>query len=132
MPGQFLTTSDRKRLAGFPEEIPEDHLIKYFTQSRTDLLLVKDLRRDRNRLGFSVQLCAVRYLGFCPDNLSETPFPILEYVAGQLNTAASFELLEAYGNRGQTRTDHLNRINEYLGFHKASLENLKDLENWVA
>jgi TnpA family transposase len=131
MPGQFLTTFDRKHLAGFPEEIPEDHLIKHFTLSRTDLLLVKDLRRDRNRLGFSVQLCAVRYLGFCPDNLSETPFPILEYVAGQLDTPASFELLEAYGNRGQTRTDHLNRINDYLGFRKASPEDLKDLENWL-
>ena len=131
MPGQFLTAVDRKRLAGFPEDIQEDHLIQFFTFSHTDNLLISDLRRNHNRLGFSLQLCAVRYLGFCPENLSEIPIPILKYVANQINVPASIELLKTYGDREQTRTDHLTKILDYLGFRKASSEEFENIEKWL-
>ena len=39
-----------------------------FTLSESNLEFVKQQRGDHNRLGFALQLCALRYLGFCPDD----------------------------------------------------------------
>ena len=37
-----------------------------------------------NRLGFAVSLCAVRYLGFCPEDLAAAPGNVAFYVGHQL------------------------------------------------
>jgi len=31
MPGQFLTTAERERLSNFPQEIPREDVITFFT-----------------------------------------------------------------------------------------------------
>jgi len=131
MPGQFLTAVDRKQLSNIPEDIEKDHLIQFFTLSHTDHQLISDLRRDHNRLGFSLQLCAVRYLGFCPENLSDIPISIQKFVADQIGVPTSHKVLEAYGVREQTRSGHLTKILGYLGFRKASPEDLEDIEKWL-
>lgn len=66
MPGRVFTESERRRLDAFPSEIVESDLIRYFTLSGSDLELVRRQRGDHIRLGFALQLCALRYLGFCP------------------------------------------------------------------
>ncbi len=73
MPGRVFTDSERKRLDAFPSEIAELDLIRYFTLSGSDLEFVKKQRGDHNRLGFALQLCGLRYLGFCPDDLVTAP-----------------------------------------------------------
>ena len=41
--------------------------------SESDLEFVRQQRGDHNRLGFALQLCALRYLGFCPDDIATAP-----------------------------------------------------------
>lgn len=131
MPGKFLTDSDRQRLSSFPTEISKDDLIVYFTLSSNDMNLVINCRGDYNKIGFSVQMGALRYLGFCPDNFNSIPFIIIEYIANQLSITPSLEFIKYYGDRKQTRTDHLVIIQNYLGFQKATQKDLDKLLKWL-
>lgn len=57
-------------------------------------------------------MCAVRYLGFCPEDLTSAPKAVLWYVGEQVGAPA--EAIERYGAREQTRSDHLKVIYEHL------------------
>ena len=105
MPGRIFTPQERKRLDAFPSEIGEADLTRYFTLSGSDLDLVRQQRGDHNRLGFALQLCALRYMGFSPDGLEIVPTMAVAFVAEQLH--ASPAALRDYGARSQTRTEHL-------------------------
>ena len=117
MPGRVFTETERRRLGAFPSEISEADLIRYFTLSESDLEFVRQQRGDHNRLGFALQLCALRYLGFCPDDIAAAPSAPIAFVADQLQVAPG--ALHDYGARPQTRTGHLQQIQRHLGFHDA-------------
>ena len=68
-------------------------------------------------------------MGVCPDNLKSTPEPVITYVANQLDVNPN--LLSNYGHREQTRSDHLLRIADYLGFRKASEADFVTLSRWL-
>jgi hypothetical protein len=97
--------------------------------SASDLELVRQQRGDHNRLGFALQLCALRYLGFCPHDLVTAPPAAISFVADQLQIIPA--ALRAYGARPQTRTGHSQQIQRYLGFHDATRENLRALADWL-
>src|SRR5712692_2266853 len=118
MPVSFLTDKERERLQSFPSEIPESDITAFFTLSTTDLVLVQKQRGDHNHLGFGLQLCILRYLGFSLDDITHIPEPVVAYVSQQLQVDPY--CLKLYGERMQTRSDHLKEIQEYLGFHNAS------------
>ena len=73
MPIGFLTEAERERLSRFPEHIPEDDLSVFFWLSEADHQAVNRQHDDRTRLGFALQLCTLRYLGFVPHNLGMAP-----------------------------------------------------------
>jgi hypothetical protein len=77
MPIGFLSPADRDRLNHFPAQIPDDDLRAFFLLSDADQQLINRQREPHTRLGFALQLCALRYLGFAPDDLSTTPEDIL-------------------------------------------------------
>jgi len=129
MPGRFLSDVDRQRLSQFPLEISAEDTITYFTLSATDLVLLEDRRGDHNRLGIALQLGALRYLGFCPDDLGTAPQPVVSYLAGQLTLSPT--ILAAYGQRSQTRTGHLQEVIAYLGFRMAEADDFKRLKTWL-
>ena len=129
MPGRIFTPQERKRLDAFPSEIAEADLIRYFTLSHSDLDLVRRQRGDQNRIGFALQLCALRYMGFCPDDLEIVPTTALAFVADQLQ--ASPAALHVYGARSQTRTEHLQQIKLRLGFRDATREDFRSLADWL-
>ena len=68
-------------MASFPEKIPGDDLIRAFTLTGADRDLVAIRRGAANRLGLALQLCALRYLGFVPRNLSAAPRSAACFVA---------------------------------------------------
>ncbi len=80
MPGSFLNDAERERLKGFPAEIPSEDLIAYFTLSERDRLLVQGQRGAHNRLGFALQACALRYLGFVPTKLHSAPPVVIDHL----------------------------------------------------
>jgi hypothetical protein len=87
-------------------------------------------RGDPNRLGFSLQLCSLRFLGFVPDDLHGAPAEVRRHLANQLGL--DDRSLEAYGLRGHTRTDHLLAAQTHLGYRRASPLDLLSLEAWLA
>src|SRR5689334_15878042 len=129
MPGRVFTEQERKRLDAFSAEIAESDLIRYFALSGSDLEFVRRQRGDYNRLGFAFQLCALRYLGFAPDDLTTAPPTAISFLADQLQVSPA--VLHSYGSRSQTRTDHLQQIQLYLGFRDATREDLRALADWL-
>jgi TnpA family transposase len=129
MPGQFLSKAERERLQSFPAEITPDELITFYTLSTDDLALVRKRSGDHNRLGFALQLGTLRYLSFIPDDFPEIPKVVINYVAEQLNVYP--EVLSAYGERPQTRTNQLQEIQNYLGFRKAKEADFLQLAAWL-
>ena len=129
VPIGFLSDAGRERLDGFPAQIVPGDIETYFTLSRADRRQVPRTASPANRLGFALQLGTLRFLGFCPDDLSTVPEAVVAFVARQLDVAPGE--LARYGRRGQTRTEHLRQIRRYLGFRKATAGDLAQLEDWL-
>lgn len=129
MPVGFLTDAERERLDRFPSEVTQEDVIAFFTLSPTDRDQIPKNSGAHNRLGVALQLGALRFLGFCPDDLGTAPPVIVEYLAIQLGI--SVEALAAYGGRDQTRTNHLRHVQAYLGFRRANVDDVRRLGEWL-
>jgi len=129
VPVSFLTRRDRERLDRFPTEISPEGVSTYFMLSESDLGRALVQRGDHNRLGFALQLCTLRYLGFAPDNLAAAPYPAVNFVARQLGVSPN--ALKSYGIRAQTRRAHFQEVLAYLGFRRATEEDLQSLTDWL-
>ena len=129
MPTGFLTDVERARLSTYPEEISSEDLGRFFTLTSHDLDLVAQQRGDHNRLGFALQLCTLRYLGFMPNNLLDPPQAVVRLLAYQLDISA--EAIKTYGEREQTRSDHLAQILPHLGYRRAIPHDLTEIEAWL-
>jgi hypothetical protein len=100
-----------------------------FTLSEAELELVQTHRGEHNRLGFALQLVALKLLGFAPDDLSTAPARAIAYLALQLGVPTL--ALAQYGDREHTRTDHLREIEAYLGFRDARPADFEALLAWL-
>ena len=129
MPVQFLSDAQRESLSRFPGEIPPDDVVTFFTLSESDKDQIPKTSSNYNRLGFALGLCALRYLGFCPDDLTTAPTEVIEYLAYQLGVGS--DDINLYGKRYHTRTDHLQKIQHYLEFRKAGSAELDTLADWL-
>lgn len=129
MPVSFLTEAERERLSRFPAQVLPEDLITFFTLSDSDKGEVLKQRGDHNRLGFALQLCILRYLGFSPDDLDSVPYAVVDFVARQLEVPP--EAITPYGRRIPTRTAHLQQVQAYLAFRKATPLDLGILAAWL-
>jgi hypothetical protein len=66
VPVRFLSDAQREQLSGFPAELDGEALDRFVTPSDADLAEVGRPHRDSNRLGWALQLCGLRMLGFLP------------------------------------------------------------------
>lgn len=74
MATRLFADEELQRLREFPD-ISREELFRYFTLTPADLAFV-DPGRGRgpaDRLGLSVALCALPWLGFVPDKVSAAP-----------------------------------------------------------
>ncbi|MFC5724919.1 DUF4158 domain-containing protein [Streptomyces gamaensis] len=94
--------------------IGRDELICYFTLTPADGAFLRKFRRPVNVLGAAVQLSALPWLGCVPDDVPAAPPAVVGRLARQLGLAAGD--LEGYGEREQSRTDHLKENADYLGW----------------
>jgi hypothetical protein len=89
----------------------KDELIRHYTFSESDLSIIRQ-RRIRP-IGFAVQLC-LRFPGVIL-GADEPPFPpLLRLVANQLKVG--IESWDEYGQREQTRREHLVELQTVFGF----------------
>lgn len=81
----ILSASERDTLLALPDS--QDDLIRYYTFNESDPSLIRQRRGDVNRLGFTVQLCLLRYPGYALASDSVLPDPVIEWVARQVQAA---------------------------------------------
>ncbi len=129
MPVRLLSDAQRERLSRFPDDVSAEELRRHFTLSEPELSVVRKLRGASNRLGFALQLCALRLMGFAPDDLQSAPARVVAFLARQLD--ASPGDLAFYAEREQTRTDHAAQAMRALGFREASEFERSELQAWL-
>jgi TnpA family transposase len=129
MPVQLFTEAERARRNRFPDVIAYEDLVTFFTLSERDLGSIPRSRDPHNRLGYALQLCTLRFMGFGPDALSSAPPDAVAFVAHQLAVAPS--VLAAYGARAQTRQDHLLAVQAHLGYRKVGQDDVYTLADWL-
>jgi hypothetical protein len=116
------------RLRGFPE-ITRAELIRYFTLTNAEEEFLRKFLGPRNVLGASVQLCVLPWLGFVPDEVSVAPVVAVDRLADRLEIPGVE--LRGYGERAQTRTDHLREIVRYLGWRPVGPPEWKELDEFL-
>lgn len=123
----ILTTSEKESLIAIPEN--EEDLIRYYTFSEADFSIIRQRRGAANRLGFAVQLCYLRYPGqFLGPN--QTPHAkILEIAAKQLKVSSG--VWEEYGQREQTRREHLLELQAAYQYRLFGINDYQDALNLV-
>ena len=130
MPIGFLTAADRARLNRFPEQIPDEDLSAFFLLSEADQREINQQHSEAHtRLGFALQLCALRYIGFAPDDLTTAPAGAVEYVAQPLGVPP--QVLAAYGARRPTRTTDFQHVQAHLHFRLATPLDFYALQTWL-
>lgn len=97
-----------------PEDLDPDTLRQYFTLTESDLDQVQQCRGPVNRIGFSVQLCTLRWRGHFLRDTRDIPVAVLETIAGQLGCLPL--PTDAYPQNEKTRFEHLERIRQHLRF----------------
>ena len=100
-----LTPAQRDALFAVP--IREPDLIRHWTLGAADLAAVRQRRRPGNRLGFALQLWALRYLGRLLRPGEVIPAEAFRFVADQLGTADDGHFLY---DRANTRCEQLDII----------------------
>ncbi len=129
MPAAILTEADRARLRTFPTNIPPADVVDYFTLAPTEITAATEKSGAHNRLGFAVQLTALRYLGFIPDDAPQAPKDIVDHLASQLGVAPG--ALADYGARRRTRQEHAVEVADHLGFRKATPGDMAEADAWL-
>ena len=110
-------------------EIPEE-FIRQYTFSEADLSLIHQHQDAANRLGFAVQLCYLRFPGVVlgPEQMPATS--LLAFVATQLKLAVPDWAV--YGQREQTRREHLLELQAAFGFQTFGLPHYQAAVPWLA
>lgn len=107
-----LTEAQLQMLLALPTD--EAVLVREWTLSAADLAAIGRRRRDRNRLGFALQLCALRFPGRLPRPGEPIPAEALRFVAEQVG--AEPDTLAGYATRWQTRYQQRDTLRQAFGF----------------
>lgn len=115
MPVEFLTDEQARRYGRFAVPPTREQLDKYFYLDERDRRLIKDKRREYNRLGFGVQLGTVRFLGTFLADPTDVPRSVAAHVARQIEIADPGVLSE-YARRPNTFREHALEIRREYGY----------------
>ncbi len=126
---ELLTADQRADFVRIPADMNERELETYYTFSQYDLEIIKRHRRDHNRLGFAVQLCALRYPGWSLSDVEPIPDYVIQYIARQINADPnSFSL---YAQRDPTKHEHLEEIRQVYGYQNFSASKYRETAQFL-
>ena len=125
----LLSPTQRTKLLQIPESFAERDIVRYYSLSAEDLMVIGQHRRAPNRLGFAVQLAYLRFPGRPWDPQEQVPSSILTYLAEQIGEAP--EVFVDYAIRDPTRREHLAEIQRVFGFHSFTMQTYRDLSRWL-
>lgn len=117
MPLQLFNKVERDRLNGFPETVAAEDLRRHYVLSNLDKQQIFKQRDEHSCLGFALQLCSLRHLGFVPQNLLSPPLEALHFIADQVQISPT--RLQQY-QRLATQNLHLRHILRYTGLRRMS------------
>jgi len=104
-------------------------LIRHFTLSPEDLAVIARRRQPHNRLGFALQLCALRFPGRLIRPGELVPLETVAFVAEQVDVDPA--TLAAYAQRAPTRYEHLEALRKSFGFRTFSHPDHRELSVWL-
>jgi TnpA family transposase len=125
--GRALSDIQIEALLALPTTEPD--LIRHYTLSPADLALIARRRRPHNRLGFAVQLCALRFPGRLLRPGEAVPREVLSFVADQLDLDP--DTLADYAVRSQTRYDQLESLYAVYGFRTFTQPDQRETAKWL-
>ena len=120
-----LTSRQRSALFSLPQH--EADLLRHYTLSDEDLQHVEARRRSRNKLGFALQLCVLRYPGRLLAPGEFVPPAVVEFIGRQLDLDG-YELAD-YAVRAETRHEHLAELRRLYGFRPFSGRAARELND---
>jgi TnpA family transposase len=104
--------SPQSRAALFDPPTDPASIVRHYTFSSEDLTLIRQRRRDANRLGFALHLAYMRFPGRVLGAEETPPADMLTFIADQLD--ASPDIFADYAHREETRWEHLGELQAYL------------------
>lgn len=129
MATRVFSQAELDQLRRFPETITDEELVRYFTLTSGDVAFIERHRGSANRLGIAVQLCVLPWLGFVPDEVSAAPESAVARLTNKLDLPTG--VLEDYGGRDQTRSDHLREVAAFLSWRPAGEVEFKELDQFL-
>lgn len=100
---ELFSKEQRKLFMKYPED--EWTIGSYYTFSKYDLETIMKHRKEENKLGFAIQLAALRYPGWSYSSNKTIPIEIIQYIANQIGTVP--KALKLYSLRNNTSRDHI-------------------------
>ena len=124
---RVLTEAQLNALFALPTT--EADLIRHYTLSPGDLAVIARRRGPHNRLGFALQLCALRHPGRLIRPGELVPLEVVRFLGEQLDADA--DALADYAARAPTRYDQLDVLRAVFGFRSFSQPDHRELSNWL-
>ena len=118
-----LTAAQRHILTEPPADLAS--LVRHYTLTPEDRAIIDRHRRPRNRLGFAIQLCYLRFPGHMLRPEEDVPASLLAFVAEQLGVDAA--VFGQYARRGATRYNHLAELQSAYGFRSFTQDRYREL-----
>jgi TnpA family transposase len=123
----ILTRRQQARLLDLPTDPASLH--EHHTLDDFDLEQIKQRRRPHNKMGFALQLCALRYPGRLLAPGETIPIEVLRFLADQIGIEAGD--LAGYASREGTRHNHLAQLRDLYGFKSFTGRGAAELRQWL-
>lgn len=108
----ILSARQRSALLDLPSD--EASLLRHYILADDDLIHIDRRRRPENRIGFALQLCALRYPGRMLAPGEVIPLAVSAFLGAQFGIAG--DTLVRYAVRRQTRQQHMEVLRRIYGY----------------